>query len=72
MEPTTRLGLDRPDDGNVTWGEAYRSAMAALDGYAGRCFIQNAQPTVPGPYLWVQTGLGPDGTDHTLWIEDGV
>lgn len=22
--------------------------------------------------LWVQTGLGPGGTDWTLWIEDGT
>lgn len=21
--------------------------------------------------LWLQTGLGPDGTDFTLWIDDG-
>lgn len=26
-------------------------------------------PGTPG--MWLQTGLGPDGTDFTLWIEDG-
>lgn len=26
-------------------------------------------PGTPG--LWIQTGLGSDGTDFTLWIQDG-
>lgn len=26
-------------------------------------------PGAPG--MWVQTGLGSDGTDFTIWIEDG-
>jgi len=34
------------------------------------------QPTAPvgvvGAYQWVQTGLGPSGADHTVWIEDGI
>jgi hypothetical protein len=29
-------------------------------------------PTFTGPGMWVQTGLGPDGGDFTLWIEDGT
>lgn len=32
-------------------------------------------PQVPAdatpPYVWFQTGLGPDGEGSTIWIEDG-
>jgi hypothetical protein len=34
-----------------------------------------ASATNPGlttPGIWLQTGLGEDGTDFTLWIEDGI
>ena len=35
-------------------------------------FVQPTAPTPTGsPYLWIQTGLGPSGTDFTFWIEDG-
>lgn len=34
-------------------------------------FVQATQPEAPGiPYLWVQTGLGTEGNDWTLWFED--
>lgn len=51
------------------------SAFAA--GGAGgtqQVFVQQAAPVVdPGTqYLWFQTGLGPGGTDMTLWVEDGL
>ncbi len=26
----------------------------------------------PGPFLWVQTGMGEDRTGFTFWIEDGL
>lgn len=26
-------------------------------------------PGIPG--MWLQTGLGPNGDDFTMWIEDG-
>lgn len=35
-------------------------------------FVQNADPVMTEPGLWVQTGLGDDGTGFTFWIEDGV
>lgn len=37
-------------------------------------YVQPTAPTVPAgtPYIWVQTGLGADGTDHTIWIGDGL
>lgn len=37
----------------------------------GQAFVQPTQPAVDGAYLWVQTGLGEDGTEFTIWIEDG-
>lgn len=37
-----------------------------------QAFVGPTQPTAPGPYLWVQTGLGATGADWTFWIEDGA
>lgn len=37
-------------------------------------FISATAPTgigLPATYVWFQTGLGPNGQDITLWIEDG-
>lgn len=33
--PTPNLGLARPDDGDTSWGDAYRSAMDTLDAEVG-------------------------------------
>ena len=33
-------------------------------------YIQHTNPGSSHPYLWIQTGLGPKGTDMTFWIED--
>ena len=37
-------------------------------------FVQPNAPVVAGgiPYVWYQTGLGVDGTDMTVWVEDGL
>lgn len=37
-------------------------------------FVQPTAPVVAGgvAYIWYQTGLGPDGTDMTVWVEDGL
>lgn len=69
---TPRLGLAKPFDDDANWGTAFRDTMDRLDGFAGRTFVQPTQPTVPGPWVWVQTGLGPNGTDVTVWVEDGL
>jgi len=29
-------------------------------------------PSLTGPGLWIQTGLGDDGTGVTFWVEDGT
>jgi hypothetical protein len=45
-----------------------------IDGTIGKdnLFISNTVPTPPGiPYLWIETGLGSDGSGFTFWIEDG-
>lgn len=36
-------------------------------------FVQPTQPDVPPgtKYQWIQTGLGPEGQDFTLWFDDG-
>ena len=67
--PTPNRGLARPDDGTNSWGDDYRAAMDTLD--ATGVFVQPDQPVGNGPYLWVQTGLGDDGSGFTLWVEDG-
>lgn len=33
--------------------------------------VGEAQPAWTTPGLWVQTGLGADGSGATIWIEDG-
>lgn len=68
---TTQLGLKRPDDGQTGWGAHMRTNATTLDAWAN-CHVGSTKPTIPGPYLWVQTGLGSSGADATFWIEDGT
>lgn len=35
-------------------------------------FISPTRPSFTSPGLWIQTGLGVDGSGFTFWIEDGV
>lgn len=35
-------------------------------------FVQTVDPNLTEPGIWIETGLGADGTGFTLWIEDGV
>ena len=52
--------------------KAVTGRVTALEG-APRVYVQPAAPTVaPGTaYVWVQTGLGANGTDWTVWFDDG-
>lgn len=34
-------------------------------------WVGDTQPTFTSTGIWVETGLGPDGDDFTIWIEDG-
>lgn len=48
------------------------AADGHLEGPGAQAYVGPTQPAgVTGRYLWMQTGLGDDGTDTTLWIEDG-
>lgn len=33
-------------------------------------FISNEQP-IGSEFIWIQTGLGKDGSGFTIWFEDG-
>lgn len=34
--------------------------------------VADDDPELTEPGIWVQTGLGADGSDFTFWIEDGT
>lgn len=73
--PTTpNLGLSLPPDGDQAWGQAIRDNFTALDARSGSFFVgpNPPSPTPVGEYVWVQTGVGPNGTDMTMWVEDGT
>lgn len=36
----------------------------------GDLYVQETDPGMTDPGMWVE--LNPDGTPHTVWIEDGV
>ena len=35
-------------------------------------YIQDTQPVLDSQFLWVQTGLGDDGTGFTIWFNDNT
>lgn len=39
---------------------------------AQQVFVQDTAPTFSNVGIWVQTGLGDDGTGFTFWFEDGT
>lgn len=38
----------------------------------GQVKIQSVNPNFTTSGLWVQTGLGLEGSDITFWVEDGT
>ncbi len=54
-------------------GVEIKAVRSEMNG-AKNVFVQPTapSPTPSGPYMWVQTGLGPGGHDVTFWIEDGI
>jgi len=34
--------------------------------------VQNTDPGLTGPGIWIETGLAPGGTGFTFWFEDGL
>lgn len=54
-------------------GTTWVDLTAAGAGGTQEVFVQPTAPTPTGsPYLWIQTGLGADGTGFTFWVEDGL
>ena len=54
-------------------GTSWVDLTAAGAGGTQEVFVQPTAPTPTGsPYLWIQTGLGADGTGFTFWVEDGL
>ena len=35
-------------------------------------YVQDTNPGLTGPGIWIQTGLAPGGTGFTWWFEDGL
>lgn len=35
-------------------------------------YVQDTDPGMTGPGIWIQTGLAPGGTGFTFWFEDGL
>lgn len=54
-------------------GEEIKQVRSEIVGSAsGNVFVQPDAPvSAPPSYMWLQTGLGEDGTGMTLWVEDG-
>ncbi len=40
-------------------------------GLGAGVYVQDSKPDNGDPHLWIQTGLGKDGSGMTFWIEDG-
>ena len=78
--PTTALAgviVRLTTDNKAYWcdGTQWVDLTAAGDGgTAPRVYVQPTAPTVQAntPYIWIQTGLGPQGQDTAMWFEDGA
>ena len=51
--------------------EGARANLGITSGAGSNVFIQSTNPGTKSPHLWIQTGLGPHGSDMTFWVEDG-
>ncbi len=53
----------------------HETRIDALEGGGGfieNLYVQNTNPGLTVPGLWIQTGLAPAGAGMTFWVEDGV
>jgi len=75
------LSIEHNPDGTQKTLPIAKGGTGATTALAGRInlgisssiplYIQNSKPGGSRPHLWIQTGLGPGGTDMTFWVEDG-
>lgn len=72
--PGTPVVLGRIDgDPNslVVIGVVGGTTPAGGPGSAGNLRVQNSNPDLTEPGVWIQTGLGAGGADMTIWVETG-
>lgn len=64
--------IDRINDLAARVGQEIKDVRGTGGSGTQQVFVQPAQPVVAQgvSYIWFQTGLG-DGSDMTMWIEDG-
>lgn len=72
LDATTELVIESP--------VLFEVAIPGLQGPPGvagapgqnATIVSTTNPGLTAPGLWVQTGLGTDGTGITFWVEDGT
>jgi hypothetical protein len=55
---------------NFSVGQKIVMTVPVAMDFQAPTYIGSTQPTDTVPYLWIQTGLGDDGTGFTFWIND--
>ena len=75
--PTSESKPNDPTNPHSSMHANSFDAIEALEAKVGttaqanaRVHVSSTQPDGVGPYLWVQTNLGVDGSGFTFWIED--
>lgn len=74
---TAPSSKDYPNKVNNNWDLMAAAGASGARGPQGEqgpstgvpTFIQDETPDYDGPYVWVQTGLGADGSDYTVWYQ---
>lgn len=61
---------EAPIDG-TTYGRKDAGWIAVGAG-SQEVYVQDTDPGLTGPGIWIQTGLAPGGTGFTWWFEDGL
>ena len=77
LEPDTLYFVRVGTGFDVYVSDATGSIAHTLNLPAGaqqQVYVQATQPIVPPgiPYIWIQTGLGADGTEKMFFVEDGT
>lgn len=76
LKPSTgRKYIWYVDGDSGQWIELESTSIVGGSGGSGSApptYIQDTQPNLDSPFVWVQTGLGEDGTGVTLWFNDNT